>query len=103
MPNKNTRGGPWTPQQISAVWAKGRIVPGVNPNQARKDAGGAWIELLNYGQTNENGSGWEIDHIKPVSKGGGDELDNLQPLQWENNRAKGDSWPNWSCAKVAKD
>ena len=39
----------------------------------------------------------EIDHIKPVSQDGGDELSNLQPLQWENNRHKGDDWPDWSC------
>jgi len=35
----------------------------------------------------------EIDHIKPVAKGGGDELENLQPLYWKTNRAKSDSWP----------
>jgi len=41
--------------------------------------------------------GWEVDHIKPVSRGGGDELENLQPLQWENNRFKDDNWPQWQC------
>jgi len=41
--------------------------------------------------------GWEIDHKKPVANGGTDDLDNLQPLQWENNRHKGDNWPNWDC------
>ena len=41
---------------------------------------------------------WEIDHIRPVAHGGGDELTNLQPLQWKNNRHKGDDFPNWSCA-----
>ena len=36
---------------------------------------------------------WEIDHIKSVAKGDGDELDNLQPLYWKTNRQKGDTWP----------
>ena len=35
----------------------------------------------------ESPYGWEIDHINP---NGGDGIGNLQPLQWQNNRAKGD-------------
>lgn len=31
----------------------------------------------------------EVDHIVPVSKGGSDELDNLQTLCFECNRGKG--------------
>jgi 5-methylcytosine-specific restriction endonuclease McrA len=41
--------------------------------------------------------GWEIDHIKPLSKGGTDDISNLQPLQWENNRHKADDWPDFEC------
>jgi 5-methylcytosine-specific restriction endonuclease McrA len=80
-----------------AVWQRGEIVPGYNPRYVRRDACGAWIEWLKYGDTTPGGTGWEIDHIKPIAKGGGDELSNLQPLQWENNRQKGDDWPRWSC------
>ena len=32
--------------------------------------------------------GWEIDHIKPESKGGEDIVSNARPLQWENNASR---------------
>jgi len=35
--------------------------------------------------------GWEIDHIKAVVNGGDDRLSNLQPLNWQNNLAKGNN------------
>ncbi len=40
--------------------------------------------------------GWEIDDIKPLAKRGPDDLGNLQPLKWEDNRHKSDDWPNWT-------
>jgi hypothetical protein len=59
----------------------------------RKDICGAWIQWTEYGVTEPNGAGWEIDHVKPISAGGIDDLQNLQPLQWQNNRLKGEKWP----------
>ena len=35
--------------------------------------------------------GWDIDHIKPTSKGGKDTINNLQALNSSINRQKGDS------------
>ncbi len=100
--NTDRNGYQFSEQTKISVWNKGQIVPGVDASQKRKDRCGAWIEWNQYGNTTENGTGWEIDHNQPVAKGGGDELANLQPLQWENNRHKSDDYPNWSCLKVAK-
>ena len=95
--NTNVRGGAWTNAEKKAVWGKATQVAGQDPERVRKDSCGALIEFSKHGRTDDV-RGWEIDHKKPVSKGGIDDLSNLQPLQWKNNREKGDDWPNWSCA-----
>ena len=82
------------------VWAKGRIVPDKDgkhwdPGEWRYDICGKPIKYTEHGNTNLD-VGWEIDHKKPTAKGGLNTFDNLQPLQWENNRSKGDNYP-WSC------
>lgn len=95
-PNTTTSGGSFTDATIEAVWQKGTPEPGLETY--RKDKCGASMQRSKHGKTGDYG--WEIDHIKPVAKGGADELSNLQPLFWENNRHKGDNYPDWDCKKT---
>lgn len=46
---------------------------------------GYFVLLSEHGNM-DSGYGWHIDHIDP----NGDDLSNLQPLQWENNIDKSD-------------
>ena len=84
-------GKPFDAATIEAVWEKAQVSQQYHP--LRFDAFGTLIWKEAYANTSSK-FGWEIDHIKPVAEGGGDELENLQPLQWENNRRKGDAFVN---------
>lgn len=85
---------------VRKVWEKGQIVSGNDSQSWRKDQCGAWIGWQFYGNRNSQ-YGWEIDHINPQSNGGGDELYNLRPLQWENNASKKDG--QLICSTISSD
>lgn len=71
------------------VWNKAKTIIGYDKNLWRKDIKENICFYDDYG--NENSIyGWEIDHIFPSSKGGSDDLDNLQILKISVNRSKGD-------------
>lgn len=76
----------WDEDTIEAVWKKGKAVSS-DPDKWRKDDCGAWISRERY-RDRDSIYGWEIDHIKPKSEGGSDDLENLRPLQWKNNVSK---------------
>ncbi len=90
-PNTDTKGRPFEQYLIDRVWQKADASLGFY--MFRRDACGTEIAKQEFGKMTP--LGWEIDHIKPVALGGTDDEDNLQPLQWETNRRKGDIWPDW--------
>src|SRR5574337_314545 len=74
------------------VWSKGEIFAGNDPVFWRKDVCGAWIFRSHYKRTDSE-YGWVIDHIKPLSEGGTDNISNLRPLHWENTMRRTDGSP----------
>ena len=83
QPSTDATGKPFDETIIEAVWNRAPISSERPP--MRVDAYGALIWRQAYGNTNSK-FGWQIGRKTPLSKGGKDDLENLQPLQWENNR-----------------
>ena len=71
------------------VWDKADKVRGKDPTKYRKDPYGNEMFYGSYGK--DSPKGWEIDHIKPASRGGSDATKNLQALNTAINREKGGS------------
>ncbi len=74
-------------ETIDAVWEKRAGKGNAKPNAYCTDIKGNKIKYDDYGDRNSV-YGWEIDHIKTKANGGGDELSNLRPLQWQENVAR---------------
>jgi 5-methylcytosine-specific restriction endonuclease McrA len=80
-----------TQRQKEIAWEKADTIRGKNPNLWRRDPYSNQIYKPAYGTEGEQG--WEVDHKHPLSKGGTDNPRNLQALQTEENRKKGDKYP----------
>ena len=80
-----------TKEQRNTAWNNAKPIKGKNPDVYRQDAYGNTIYKSSYGKQSE--MGWEVDHKHPVSKGGSDRANNLQALQWEENRIKSNKYP----------
>lgn len=92
----------FTKDEIDAIWEKAVKQPNNNPDVFRKDYAEAWIRREDYGKRDKS-YGWEIDHLKPLSKNGTNDLDNLYPVHWKNNEKKGDDYPKWQTAISSRD
>lgn len=75
------------------------------------DCFGTWMYRDDYGNTDKTRNdrpggtgkshsyGWEIDHIRPKSnfsnESDADLMNNYEPMHWQNNRNKSDSYPHF--------
>lgn len=77
-----------TKEQVEKVWRMASAVRGKDTSLYRKDPYGNVMYKPSYGKATP--MGWEVDHIKPESRGGTDSTRNLQALNTSMNRSKGD-------------
>ena len=92
------------------VWEKAFRVEGFDSDKYRKDPCGAWIIFDEYANT-DSIYGWEIDHIYPqslleekkIALEKIDNISNLRAMQWENNKAKGNTYPIYQSVVSSED
>lgn len=90
----------FTEDEIESVLNKATTIDGEDSSGYRLDYAGAWIKREEYCNT-ESTLGWETDHRKPVAKNGSDDISNLDPLQWNNNRTESDDYSKWKTSMKA--
>ncbi len=74
---------------VDRVWSLADKVRGKDPSLYRRDPTGSIIYRHSYGK--DTAMGWQKDHIKPVSRGGSNDISNLQALNSHSNKSKGNS------------
>ena len=71
------------------VFESASKVRGKDPSLYRRDPYGNVIYKHSHGKSTK--MGWDVDHIKPKSKGGSNSLVNLQALNASKNRSIGNA------------
>jgi len=78
-----------TQDQQEKAWDNAKKVRSKDPNLYRQDPYGNIMYKPYFGKNSL--MGWEVDHIKPKSRGGSDSTRNLQALNTKVNKNKGDT------------
>ena len=73
-------------ETLLRIWQKGSIVRGKDPKLYRRDCYGNIMYWSSYGKFTK--LGWNVDHSKPIAKGGTNHLNNLQPMNCFANCSK---------------
>ncbi len=73
---------------IWQVWGKARVFGTNDPVLWRMDECGAWIFRSHYGLETEYG--WVMDHVRPLPRGGTEDISNLHPVHWRNANRRAD-------------
>jgi 5-methylcytosine-specific restriction endonuclease McrA len=71
------------------VFKLAKPVAGKPSTEYRKDPYNNIMKKSEYGKSSK--MGWDVDHIKPSSRGGSNNIRNLQALNSSVNRSKGNS------------
>lgn len=71
------------------VWNSAIQVAGMDKNKYRKDVYGNIIYKSSFGKNTT--MGWNVDHIKPSTRGGSDDISNLQAISVSRQELLGDT------------
>lgn len=74
---------------VNKVWETATPIVGMDKSKYRKDVYGSIIYRYSYNKNTL--MGWTIDHIRPVERGGSDDICNLQALSTNKVNALGNN------------